>query len=345
MIEHQPQIIDLRNLSASPIAHHLQYAAKVIQSGGLVLFPTETVYGLGANCLDENAVKKVFLAKGRNFNNPINLLVSDMEMIEKVAKDITPLEQQLMEAFFPGPFTIILKKQACVPSIVTAGQDFVGVRMPSGEIAKKLIELAGVPIVAPSANISGKLSGTSFEDILEDFKDKVDVAIDGGNSEIGIESTIVKVIDGIPHILRPGSITAEQIMQFAPQVINEYEDANSNLVNHSNHYTPNSKCLLVYSSDNEKMVSKINKIATNYGKPCILSSHENISRYSADLIIDIGSKYNLDEIARNIFSTLKRADTYSPDVVIIEGVAQEGIGLAIMNRLMRACKGNFLEVE
>ena len=336
------KILDLKNISDYS---KLQYAAKVIQSGGLVLFPTETVYGLGANCLDENAVKKVFLAKGRNFNNPINLLVSDMEMIEKVAKDITPLEQQLMEAFFPGPFTIILKKQACVPSIVTAGQDFVGVRMPSGEIAKKLIELAGVPIVAPSANISGKLSGTSFEDILEDFKDKVDVAIDGGNSEIGIESTIVKVIDGIPHILRPGSITAEQIMQFAPQVINEYEDANSNLVNHSNHYTPNSKCLLVYSSDNEKMVSKINKIATNYGKPCILSSHENISRYSADLIIDIGSKYNLDEIARNIFSALKRADTYSPDVVIIEGVAQEGIGLAIMNRLMRACKGNFLEVE
>ena len=228
---------------------------------------------------------------------------------------------------------------------MTAGQDLVGVRMPSGKIARKLVELAGVPIAAPSANISGKLSGTSFEDILEDFKDKVDVAIDGGDSEIGIESTIVKVIDGIPHILRPGSITAEQIMQFAPQVVNEYEDAKSNLVNHTNHYTPNSKCLLVYSSDNEKMVSKINKIATNYEKPCILSTHENISRYSADLIIDIGSKHNLDEIARNIFSALKRADTYSPDVVIVEGVAQEGIGLAIMNRLMRACKGNFLEVE
>ena len=198
------QHIDLKNTNDFS---KLKDAAKIIQSGGLILFPTETVYGLGANGLDKNAVKKIFLAKGRNFNNPINLLVSNLEMVESVAKNISPLEYKLMEAFFPGPFTIILEKREIVPDIVTAGQNYVGVRMPSGRIAQKLVELAGVPIAAPSANISGKLSGTSFKDILEDFKDKVDIAIDGGNSEIGIESTIVKVINGIPHILRPGSIT------------------------------------------------------------------------------------------------------------------------------------------
>ena len=333
--------IDLKNTNDYL---ELKEAANVIKSGGLVLFPTETVYGLGANGLDENAVRKIYIAKGRNFNNPINLLVSDMEMIENVAKDISPLEYKLMETFFPGPFTIILKKHEIVPDIVTAGQSFVGVRMPSGTIAKKLVEYSGVPIAAPSANISGKLSGTSFEDILDDFKDKVDLAINGGNSEIGIESTIVKVIDNIPHILRPGSITEEQILQFAPQVIRDYEDENSDNINHANHYTPNSNCLLVYGNDNKKMVEKIKEIAKKYAKPCILASHENISFYEDNIVIDIGSKTNLNEIAKNIFANLRKADNLNPDIIIIEGIPKDGIGTAIMNRLMRACKGNFVEV-
>ena len=333
--------IDLKNTNDYS---ELKKAANVIKSGGLVLFPTETVYGLGANGLDENAVRKIYIAKGRNFNNPINLLVSDMKMIENVAKDISPLEYKLMETFFPGPFTIILKKSEIVPDIVTAGQNFVGVRMPSGAIAKKLVEYSGVPIAAPSANISGKLSGTSFENILDDFKDKVDLAINGGNSEIGIESTIVKVIDNIPHILRPGSITEEQILQFAPQVIRDYEDENSDNINHANHYTPNSNCLLVYGNDNKKMVEKIKEIAKKYAKPCILALHENISFYEDNIVIDIGSKTNLNEIAKNIFANLRKADNLNPDIIIIEGIPKDGIGTAIMNRLMRACKGNFVEI-
>ena len=322
----------------------LEYAANTIKSGGIVLFPTETVYGLGANGLDENAVKKIYIAKGRNFNNPINLLVSNMEMVESVAKNISPLEYQLMEAFFPGPFTIILEKREIVPNIVTAGQNYIGVRMPSGVIAKKLVEYSCTPIAAPSANISGKLSGTCFEDILEDFKDKIDLAIDGGNSEIGIESTIVKVIDNIPHILRPGSITEEQILQFAPTVVNDYERKNSSNVNHAIHYTPDSNCILVYSKDNKKMVDEINRIATKYNNPCILSSHENLSCYKDKVVIDIGSNTNLDEIEKNIFTCLKQADGYKPDIVIIEGVNKIGIGIAIMNRLVKACKENYIEV-
>ena len=333
--------IDLKN---SNDYSKLKIAGDIIKAGGLVLFPTETVYGLGSNGLDEKAVKKIYIAKNRAFNNPINLLVNSIKMIETVAQNISPLEYKLMEEFFPGPFTIILKKRNIVPNIVTANQEFVGVRMPSGVIAKTLIDYAGVPIAAPSANISGKVSGTNFNDIYEDFKDKVDCAIDGGNSEIGIESTIVKVVDNVTHILRPGSITAEQIKHFSSQVVNEYENLASTNINHSNHYTPNSKCVLVYSNDNKKMVEKINKLANKYEKAVILSSSENKSCYNNKFVIDMGTKANLDEIAKNIFSCLKKADNLTPDIVIIEGVKQNGVGIAIMNRLIKACNDNYIEI-
>ncbi len=327
------KILDLKNDNDYT---KLEEVAQIIKNGGLVLFPTETVYGLGANGLDENAVKKIYIAKGRNENNPINLLVSNIEMIESVAKDISDLEYKLMESFFPGPFTIILKKKSIVPSIVTANGDTVGVRMPSGIIAKELVELAGVPIAAPSANISGKPSGTNFNDIYSDFKDKVDYMIDGGDSSIGIESTIVKVIDNIPHILRPGSITDEQIEKIAGTIIKDYENSVSNLPSSNyDHYTLNSKSLLVISNDNEKMVSKINEIANTYSFPVIIAKHENINRYNVKTIIDMGTL--LDDIAKNIFSNLRKADSFSPDIVIIEGVKNEDVGLAIMNRLMKAC--------
>ena len=160
---------------------------------------------------DENAVKKLFQIKQRPLNKPISLLVSNMEMVKLIAKDITEIEYKIMEEFFPGPLTIILKKKDIVPDIVTAGKDTVGIRMPSGEIARKLVELANVPIAAPSANISGDPSGTNLQEIMKDFEGKVDFAIDGGNSELGIGSTIMQVIDGKPKILRQGSITLEQI--------------------------------------------------------------------------------------------------------------------------------------
>lgn len=331
------KVLDLKNDNDYT---KLEEAAQIIKNSGLVLFPTETVYGLGANGLDENAVKKIYIAKGRNEGNPVNLLVSDMEMINNIAKDISELEYKLMEAFFPGPFTIILKKKSIVPSIVTANQDTVGVRMPSGIIAKKLVEFSGVPIAAPSANISGKPSGTNFTDIYDDFKDKVDYMIDGGDSSIGIESTIVKVIDNIPHILRPGSITDEQIEKIAGTVIKDYENAVSDLPSSNyEHYTLNSKSLLVISNDNEKMVSKINEIANTYSYPVIISKHENINKYNVKTVIDMGSC--LDDIAKNIFTNLRKADSFSPDMVIIEGVQNEGVGLAIMNRLIKACD-NFI---
>ena len=189
----------------------LKEVARTIKQGGVVVFPTETVYGIGANGLSENAVKRIYEVKQRPLNKPISLLVNGTDMINEIAQDITDLEKALIREFFPGPLTIILKKKDIVPNIVTANSNTVGVRMPSNEIALKLIEYAGVPIATPSANISGKPSGTNMEDIMKDFEGKVDYFIDDGPSKIGISSTIVQVIDGVPHILRQGKITEEQI--------------------------------------------------------------------------------------------------------------------------------------
>ena len=190
----------------------LKEVARTIRQGGIAVFPTETVYGIGTNGLKENSVKRLYEVKQRPLNKPISLLVNGTDMINEIAQDITDLEKALIREFFPGPLTIILKKKDIVPNIVTANSNMVGVRMPSNEIALKLIEYAGVPIATPSANISGKPSGTNMEDIMKDFEGKVDYFIDDGPSKIGISSTIVQVIDGVPHILRQGKITEEQIM-------------------------------------------------------------------------------------------------------------------------------------
>lgn len=180
----------------------IEEAAEIIKNGGIVVFPTETVYGIAANGLNEEAVKKIYIAKQRKQEKPLILLISNEEMLEKITEKISEVEAKLIEAFWPGPLTLILNKKLCVPSVVTGGQETVGVRMTSGEIARKLIDACGVPLTAPSANISGKPSGTKVEKIFEELKDRVDSIIDAGNSKDEIESTIVKVIDGVPNILR-----------------------------------------------------------------------------------------------------------------------------------------------
>ena len=191
----------------------IEEAAQIIKNGGLVVFPTETVYGIGANGLNPEAVEKIYTAKGRKQNKPLILLVSNKKMLDQIVEEINEVEAKLIEAFWPGPLTIVFKRKPCVPSVVTGGQDTVGVRLTSGEIALKLIEASGCPIAAPSANISGKPSGTAVEDIFNDFKDKVDCFIDTGRIKDALESTVVRVIDGVPTILRPGKITAEQIKE------------------------------------------------------------------------------------------------------------------------------------
>lgn len=199
------------NLKTELNYEKLKEPAKIIRDGGIVIFPTETVYGIGTNGLDEKAIKKIYEVKQRSFNKPISLLVNNIEMVNKIAKNISKLEYKIMESFFPGPLTIILEKRDIIPNILTANTNTVGIRMPSGKIAKKLIEYAGVPIATPSANISGRPSGTNIRDIQKDFEGKVDYFIDNGESKLGVPSTIVKVINDEVHILREGSISKEQI--------------------------------------------------------------------------------------------------------------------------------------
>lgn len=189
----------------------LEKIGEIIKKGEIVIFPTETVYAIGTNGLNEDAIKNLYRIKQRPFDKPTSLLVSNMEMVETLAKDITNLEYKLMETFFPGPLTIILKKKDIVPDILTGNTDTIGIRMPESEIARKLIAYANVPIAAPSANIANKPSGTNLKNILNDFEETVDYYIDGGESKIGLGSTIVKIENNVPIILREGSITKEQI--------------------------------------------------------------------------------------------------------------------------------------
>ena len=189
----------------------LEEPAQIIKNGGIVVFPTETVYGIGANALNAEAVKKIYEIKKRPLSKPITLLVNSIDMIKRVAKDITPFEYAIIKKFFPGPLTIILQKKDVVPDIVTSGGSTVGIRMPANEIALELINRAGVPLATPSANISDKPSNTHIKDVMSDFPEGVNCFIDGGKSKIGVASTIVQVINGVPHILRQGTITEEQI--------------------------------------------------------------------------------------------------------------------------------------
>lgn len=329
----------------------LQEIGTHIKNGSLAVFPTETVYGIGANGLDAKACSRIYHAKGRSSDNPLILHISNLEMLNTIAKDISPIEQKLINAFFPGPFTLILNKTSIVPSIVTAGLDTVAVRMPSHPIAKALIDYVGVPIAAPSANMSGRPSGTNIEDIHAELEDKVDYIIDGGTSFIGLESTVVRVIDEIPTILRPGKVTKEEILNVAGGVSLDkhlFKDCEANEkvlspgMKHT-HYAPSTRCMMVYSENNNTLISKINEIASKEKQVLVLSTTENCSSYHAEYVLDIGSQKNFDEISKNIFSTLRKVDTYPVDLVIIEGISKEGVGLAIMNRLIRACGYHYIE--
>ena len=330
----------------------IKKAADIIKQGGLVLFPTETVYGIGANGLNEKAVKKIFIAKGRAQDNPLILHIANLNMLEIIAKDITELEYRLMDAFWPGPFTIILKKKDNVPDVVTGGLNTVAVRMPSNKIANKLIKYARLPIAAPSANVSGKPSGTCLEDIYDELKDKIDYIIDGGKCDVGIESTVVKVEDDEVRILRPGKVTKEQIENVTSSVVLDkhvFEELKltDKVLSPGmkyKHYAPNTQCVLVYSQDNKVMVEKINELIKQYPNAAVVCSLENEVNYKLKNILTYGSKNNLEEIASNIFTLLRKIDLLNVDIVFIESIKKEGIGIAVMNRLIRAYSHEYIEI-
>lgn len=331
-------------------------AAKEIQNGNLVIFPTETVYGIGANALDEVAVKKIFEAKGRAQDNPLIVHVASIEMVEKLVEKIGTVEQKLMEKFWPGPLTIIMKRKSekVVPNVTTANLDTVGIRMPSNQIAKKLIEKAGLPIAAPSANISGKPSGTKIEDIIEEFNGKVSYILDGGITDIGLESTVIKVEDDKINILRPGKITKEQLEEVAKQVeidkhvlgkVRQEEIVASPGMKYR-HYAPNTKCMMIYSQSEQKMIDKINEITNELQKEgkrvLVLGRKKHINSYITPTKCNMGD--TLEEVAKNIFTLLRKVDKENVELVLIEGVGEQGLGLAITNRLIRACAYHYIIV-
>ena len=334
----------------------IQEAAQEIKKGNLVLFPTETVYGIGANALDQNAVKKIFIAKGRAQDNPLIVHVSNMQMVEDIVENIGTVERKLIEKFWPGPLTIIFqrKEKELIPDVVTANLDTVGILMPSNLIAQKLIEKAGVPIAAPSANVSGRPSGTKIEDIIAELDGKVEYILDGGFTDIGLESTVIRVKENEINILRPGKITKEQLEEVAKDVkIDEHvlTKVEQNEVVTSpgmkyRHYAPNTKCMMVYSQDEEKMIEKIKEIVEEQKhmnkKVLVIGRGDHLKNYSITNKWNMGA--TLEEIAKNIFTLLRKVDKEQVDLVIIEGVGEKGLGLAITNRLIRACAYHYLVI-
>ena len=317
-----------------------------IKKNNLVIFPTETVYVLCENALSKKAVNKIFEVKTRAKNNPLIVHLKNASEIEKYAVIENEVEQKLIDSFMPGPLTIVLKKKSCIPESVTAGLDTVGIRVPSNEIAHRFLELVDVPIAAPSANISSRPSGTRVNDIFNEFDLKVNYIIDGGESRIGLESTVVKVIDNIPVILRPGFITKEDIIDIVGNCkvsehvlksvsLNEKVESPGMLYKH---YAPNTKCLLVYSKDINTLRKIVNDNKTS--KTIILGS-EKLQDIPCFKFINYGN--TLESISHNIFSLLRKCDMYNGDLIIIEGVEKVGLGLAIMNRLIRTSCFNYIE--
>lgn len=332
----------------------LKIVCNLIRNGELVIFPTETVYGIGANALDENAVGKIFVAKGRPADNPLIVHLADRRKIEDVAQNITEVEQKLIDNFMPGPFTIILHRKSNIPNIVTAGLDTVAIRIPDNIIARGIITFSGVPIAAPSANISGKPSGTCIQEIRKELEGKVSAIVDGGKTQIGLESTVVKVVDEVPVILRPGKITPEQIRDVVGTVrvdshVLSKIDFGSVVESPGmkyRHYAPETKCKLIYCENELDQIFYLKKYIKEYkGNVVVIGfkEHEEKVFVSEGRFISVGSQNDYDEIAKNIFSALRKADELKPEMILIEGLKKEGLGLAIMNRLLRTCEYDYIE--
>lgn len=327
---------------------YLEEAAEIIKNGGIGAFPTETVYGLGANALDGEAVKKIFVAKGRPQDNPLIIHIADKKDIDKYVAEIPKYAQELMDKFWPGPLTIILKKKDIVSDVTSAGLDTVGVRMPNDEIALKLIELSGVPIAAPSANISGRPSPTDIERCEEDLNGRVDFIIGAKKSEIGVESTIVDATSEHLCVLRPGGITLEMLKDIDEGVYIDKailttldKDTKPKAPGMKyKHYAPKAKVRMVQGPIN-KMVEKIKEIVHNYIdedlKVGIMATDETISMYDEGIVKSLGTREDLTSVTKNLFEMLRAFDDLGVDIIITEAFDEKDLGVAIMNRLKKSC--------
>lgn len=326
----------------------LRKAAAIIREGGLVAFPTETVYGLGADGMNEEAAAKIYEAKGRPSDNPLIIHVSDMEQVDLVAKEIPEQARKLMVRFWPGPLTIILKKREEVPAGTTGGLSTVAVRMPSHPVARALIRESGRVIAAPSANTSGRPSPTKAEHVWEDMRGRIPMILDGGTVGIGIESTIVDMTGEVPMILRPGYITEEMLKETIGRVAIDPAVAGKEKPEHVvakapgmkyRHYAPKGQLILV-EGPVWKVVDKINSLAeekTEQGyRVGIIGTDETLASYRTGVKRSIGSRKNPESIAAHLYDILRESDALTLDYIYSESFFEEGLLDAVMNRMLKA---------
>ncbi len=321
-------------------------AADVIKSGGLVAFPTETVYGLGGDGLNPQASEKIYTAKGRPSDNPLILHISDISQLVPLVKEIPENAVKLYEKFWPGPLTLIFKKSEAVPYETSGGLDTVAVRFPSNAIAQSFISASGTPIAAPSANTSGRPSPTRASHVAYDLDGKIDMILDGGACDFGLESTIVDVSEDIPCLLRPGAITLEMLRDTLGNV--NVDKAVTDMLEGGElpkapgmkytHYSPNADVIIV-RGERQKIVQKINELIADTDirlKVGVIATEENKYSYRGCEVLVAGSINEPEEIASNIFKMLRKCDHHGIDRVYAEGLPESEIGLAIMNRLKKA---------
>lgn len=332
----------------------IQEAGEIIRGGGLVAFPTETVYGLGGDALNPLSSRKIYAAKGRPSDNPLIVHIADMEALPLIAEEVPESAGKLAGRFWPGPLTMILKKSEKVPYETTGGLDTVAVRMPVNRIARELIRAAGGYVAAPSANRSGRPSPTSARYVSEDLAGRVEMIIDGGDVPIGLESTIVDLTVDRPVILRPGYITRQMLEEVLAEV-----DEDSTLMRDDSgqaprapgmkyrHYAPRGD-LTVIGGAEENVVSYINEKCAEQNRinkrTGVIGTDETIGRYCADVRRSVGSRTDEEQIARELFRILREFDDEHVEIIYAEAFDDSGIGRAIMNRLLKAAGHKLINV-
>ncbi|PAB58310.1 L-threonylcarbamoyladenylate synthase [Anaeromicrobium sediminis] len=332
----------------------LREGASILNKGGTVAFPTETVYGIGANALKEEAVKKIFQAKGRPSDNPLIVHIAHQDQLKELAKDINENAKLLIEKFWPGPLTIILNKTEKVPNCTTGGLNTVAIRMPSHRMARQLIGMSKVPVAAPSANISGKPSPTKGKHVVKDLENRVDGIICGGDVQIGLESTVIDATGEVPTILRPGGVTKEEIeealnmeIKVDPAIEGYFK---KDLTPKSpgmkyTHYSPEAQVVMVigHLEDTTKKIRELKKEAVSQGKKVgIMCTDETKDKYDG-LVYSMGSRKKISTIALNMFHVLRLFDETDVDMIFAEGIESTHLGSAIMNRMTKAAGYNIIK--
>jgi L-threonylcarbamoyladenylate synthase len=334
---------------------NLNEAGQIIKDGGLVAFPTETVYGLGGDALNPSSSKKIYAAKGRPSDNPLIVHVSKFEDLEKIVKEVPDAARKLADAFWPGPLTMIMEKNDKVPYETTGGLDTVAIRMPNNKIALDLIEKSGGYIAAPSANTSGRPSPTVARYCVEDLSGKIEMIIDGGQVGIGLESTIVDLTSEVPMILRPGYITADMLKEVLGDISIDRTIIDNNSTQKPKapgmkyrHYAPKGELTIVQGSM-EDVVSYINdraKEAAAEGKKVgVIGTDSTKNLYNADVVKSVGNREDEKTVAHELFKVLREFDDENIDVMFSESFDDSGLGQAIMNRLLKAAGHNVISIN